>query len=225
MLFCILTIQNIPDNIGVDNLLFLYGSRGVGAGLVVNRDVYRGISQGAGEIGHTFILQKNGSEKIIDDCLTLEELVSIPSIITRAKKIAENNPSSEFTKKTRNLEENDLIDRVFQLARDNDPLAENLVQRIGQYLGLALVNAINFVNPELILLGGLFAEHKDLFLPPIRTMVDDLTFANIGKKVDIRATEFGWQAGLIGAGALALAHFFYLPPKDAGSILENWSGK
>jgi predicted NBD/HSP70 family sugar kinase len=208
---------------GVDNLMFLYGSRGVGAGLVVDRDIYRGRGQGAGEIGHTYINQSNDFDNIDECCSTLEELVSLSGILSRSRKLALQEPDSEFSQEIKNLDEDEMFKTVFQLAAEGNSQASALVKKTSQYLGLAIVNAINFINPELILFGGIYADQTDLILPTIRDMVDKLSFANIGEKVEIRATKFGQEAGLVGAGALALARFFYLPPDDFDSSRVHWS--
>lgn len=208
---------------GVDNLMFLYGSRGVGAGLVVDRDIYRGRGQGAGEIGHTYINHNNDFDNIADCCSTLEDLVSLTGILERSKIVAAEDPDSNFAHKIKNLGEDEMFKVVFQLAAEGNSHACALVKKTSQYLGLAIVNAINFINPELILFGGIYADQTDLILPTIRDMVDKLSFANIGKNVEIRATNFGQEAGLVGAGALALARFFYLPPDDFDSSRVHWS--
>jgi len=202
------------DGRTVDNLLFIYGSRGVGAGIVVDRKILRGISQGAGEIGHTYLICNDGSKSISESSSTLEDLISVSALINESKAIIDQNPQCEFSNKLYSLDGNELVEAVFELAKEGDPNAKKIIEKISRFLGIAILNAINFINPELILLGGLYAEYENLFIPRVREMADNLTFANIGRKVDIRATEFGWRAGLFGAGALALSQFFYLPPEN-----------
>jgi glucokinase len=207
---------------GVDNLMFIYGSRGVGAGLVVDRGILRGIGQGAGEIGHTYLYKENGFDDETDCCSTLEDLISVPAIVREARALAGEQQGSDFSKSIKGLDDYETVRVTFQLAREEDKYAQALVRRTSQFLGLALVNVINLTNPELIILGGIFAEHSDLFIPILREMADSLSFANIGKQVEIRATNFGWKVGLVGAGALALANFFYMPPSEV-DLLNNKS--
>lgn len=203
----------------VDNLLFIYGSRGVGAGLVVDRKIFRGISQGAGEIGHMYIIHEDGAPGDRCQGKTLEELISIPAICAEVDRLIEENPHSQFSEILSTAEDNETPDALYNLVKQNNPQAVDLMGEISRYLGLAIVNAINFINPELILLGGIFSEYSEFLLPSIRGMANDLTFANIGKRVDIRPTNFGWRSGLYGASALALAHFFYLPPDHSLKFL------
>jgi len=197
----------------VSTLLFLYGRLGVAAGIVVDRHIYRGINLGAGEIGHTFIIQQRKDGGQVEEYRTLEELVSAPALIIQAQKAVSEFPESYLGRTLQDAVDNEAIERIFEAARQGDSQAAQIVNQSARYLGLALVNAINFINPELILLGGMFAQGEDLYLPVIKEMVSRLSFAGMGDRVEICSTSFGWRAGLLGASALALAHFFYLPPE------------
>ncbi|MGD8822816.1 MAG: ROK family protein, partial [Anaerolineales bacterium] len=68
---------------------------------------------------------------------------------------------------------------------------------------------INVLNPELIILGGIFAQGSDLILPIAESKMREIAFARLGEKVQLKTTGFGWRAGVIGAAALALTTYFY----------------
>ncbi len=195
----------------VNTLLFLYGRLGVAAGIVVDRHIYRGINLGAGEIGHSFIIQ--GEEGVIGGYRTLEELVSAPALIAQARAAGTLQPDGILGLTLQDAVDDDAISKIFEAARKDDPDAVRIVEQSARYLGMTVVNAVNFLNPELILLGGMFAQGEDLYIPVIRKMVDEMAFAGMGNGVEIASTRFGWRAGLLGASALALAHFFFLPPE------------
>ena len=197
----------------VNTLLFLYGRLGVAAGIVVDGHIYRGINLGAGEIGHTIIIQPEARDGKSGEYHTLEEMVSAPTLIAQAQMAALHNPEGILGLTMQDAIDNEAVERIFEAARQSDPQAAQIVEQSARYLGLAMVNAINFINPELILLGGMFAQGEDLYLPVIREMVAQFSFAGMGDRVEICSTGFGWQAGLLGASALALANFFYLPPE------------
>ncbi len=97
--------------------------------------------------------------------------------------------------------------------RAGDPSAQQLVETSAQYLGLALAN-LNVINPELILLGSLFADEADAILPIARKTMQATAFGGLGQQARVQATSFGWQAGMIGAAALALAKYLYLEPEE-----------
>jgi predicted NBD/HSP70 family sugar kinase len=107
------------------------------------------------------------------------------------------------------------IKRLFHAYRLGDPWAMELVDTSIYYLGIALANLVNLVNPELILLGGLFEEEQDIILPIARRVMAQHSFDGLGENVRLEASGFGWQAGIVGGAALALVNFFYLNPEDA----------
>jgi len=95
-------------------------------------------------------------------------------------------------------------------ARLGDQEIIDLLESRAYYLGCALTNVVNLLNPQLIILGGVYAQGQDLLLEPITKTVQQNAFAGLGSQVRIKATSFGWRAGLAGAAALALTNFFYL---------------
>ena len=101
------------------------------------------------------------------------------------------------------------IERVFAAARDGDREALALLGERAGYMGTALANLVNLVNPDMIILGGLFAAGQDLLLPGIEETMRRRSFAGLGEAVALRVTTFGRQVGVIGAAALALDAFFY----------------
>ena len=82
------------------------------------------------------------------------------------------------------------------------------------YLGIALANLVNILNPEMILLGGVFAQGDDLIRPVACRVMRETAFCNLGEDVIVEQTSFGWRAGVIGAAALALMDFFYQRPDE-----------
>ncbi len=193
----------------VESLAFVYGRIGVGAGFIFNGQVYRGSSTGAGEIGHITLITENGEQCRCGKTGCLETLISEPVILKYANKLAQEHPKSLLARTLQTPSDDRPIDKVFNAARQGDSLAKNLINERGKYLGIALANLVNIFNPELILLGGMFAQGHDLFIPAVSSTMREMAFAGMGEKVRLKPTSFGWRAGVIGASALALSRFFY----------------
>lgn len=193
----------------VESLAFVYGRIGVGAGFIFNGQVYRGSSTGAGEIGHVTLITENGEQCRCGKTGCLETLVSEPVILKYALKLARDNPKSLLAQVLATPSDDRPIDKVFNAARQGDPLSRQLIDERARYLGIALANLVNIFNPELILLGGVFAQGHDLFIPPVTRTMREIAFAGMGDKVRLQPTSFGWKAGVMGASALALSRFFY----------------
>jgi glucokinase-like ROK family protein len=194
---------------GIDSLAFVYGRTGVGAGFVVDGKVFRGAGAGAGELGHVIMVPEGGEACRCGQNGCLETLVSEQVILRRAETAALKRPEGQLAACLRNPGEGRPIEAVFRAARLGDPDAADIVEQVGCYLGIALANLINIFNPELILLGGMYAQAEDLIVPQAAKTMRNMAFAGMGEKVRLQTTGFGWRAGVIGAAALALMSFFY----------------
>jgi predicted NBD/HSP70 family sugar kinase len=194
---------------GVDSMAFVYGRTGVGAGLIFRGQVFRGSTTGAGEIGHMILLMRGGEPCRCGNSGCLETLVSEPIILRQAENIARRNPKGVLAKIINERQDLPMLDRVFNAARNGDEEVHRMLNERAYYLGLALSNLVNLFNPELILLGGIFAQGNDLFLEPVIHTVRETAFGGLGEKVRVEPTSFGWRAGVLGAAALALVYFFY----------------
>jgi predicted NBD/HSP70 family sugar kinase len=188
-------------------MAFIYARTGVGAGLVVNGELYRGAAAGAGEIGHTTILPDGGDVCHCGNTGCLETLVSEPAILRLVDSLAQTHPELKTELTSGQLSP---LDRIFVLAQSRKYLRESLENR-ARYMGIAIANLVNIFNPELIVLGGIFRREKSLLLPVIEATVRQRAFAGLGEQVRFKVTDFGDDAGMIGAAALALETFFYRP--------------
>ena len=177
----------------VEILAFIYGRIGVGAGFVIGNQLYRGMSSGAGEIGHTTVVMEGGELCSCGNTGCLQTIVSETKLIQAANAIADFNS----------------IPEIYDAARAGNHSIKLLMERHATYLGIAIANLINILNPNMIVLGGMFADAYDLWLPPIEKIVHQRTFADLGRVVALKPTAFGDNAGIVGAASLALDAFFY----------------
>ncbi|MEQ8676161.1 MAG: ROK family transcriptional regulator [Aggregatilineales bacterium] len=181
------------DGQHVNAMAFVYGRVGVGAGIVVDGQLYRGAVAGAGEIGHTIFVFNDGHTPL--SALTpLENIVSEPAICAEAQKL---------TGETLDLK------TIIERAKSGDATLRTMLEDRAVYLGLALANMVNILNPELIVLGGIFQQAETVMLEKIQDTVRRYAFANLGERVTILTSRFGQEAGMVGSAALALDSFFY----------------
>ena len=198
---------------GVSMLAFVYGRIGVGAGFAVDGKVYQGSGAGAGEIGHMVLMPHGGERCSCGNIGCLETVISEPVLLQQANLIASQYPEGLLAKSFTQKNDTRQIEKVFSAAREGDEHTRKMIADQACYLGIALANMVNIMNPELILLGGMFAEGHDLILPVAEAKMRELAFASMGENVKIAPTKFGWRAGVIGAASLALTTNFYEPPE------------
>jgi glucokinase len=192
-------------------LAFVYARIGVGAGFVVDGQLYHGSAAGAGEIGHATIIPEEGEPCRCGNTGCLETLVSEPAIVRLAEELARQDEAGILATQLQHGE-GMAIERVFAAARAGDSATQTMLKERACYMGIALANLVNVLNPELIVLGGIYAQGSDLLLPTIETTMRKRAFAHLGERVKLETTSFGRQAGVVGAAALALSTFFYDQP-------------
>ncbi len=111
------------------------------------------------------------------------------SLETAYHKLTQNNPSS-------------LADEAYR----GDVLAEKTFTEVGEFLGLAMANIVNLIDPEIIIIGGGFVESADLFLPKTKKiMKENIVSSEAKKKVKISKAKLGLKAGAVGAGMLTMS--------------------
>lgn len=193
---------------GVDSMAYVHAGMGVGAGFIVDGDLYRGAGFGAGEIGHWTMLPRGGKRCRCGNNGCLETLISEPGIVERAHQI---DPYV--------VEQGDHpLQAIFAEARRGHAGLRSLMGETGFYLGIALANLINVMNPELIVLGGLLQEGFDLLRVEVENTVRRHAFGDLGRQVALVPATFGEHAGEIGAAALALDQFLFRRPTRAVQI-------
>lgn len=182
---------------GYESVAFVYVRTGVGAGLVMNGQPYRGGTHGATELGHVRVTAENrrcacGSH----GCL--ETVASEAYLAERARTAGFRGRAGRTA-----------TDRLLAAARDKDRAALEILTEVANYLGTGLSNLVNLLNPQLIVLGGLCVDAGEELLTPLRSTLREQTFPLVRDVTEVTVTSFGQQAGVIGAAAVALDEFFY----------------
>lgn len=144
----------------VRNMAFVKLDMGLGLAMVLNGQLYTGSDGNASEFGH-IIIDPNGPLCTCGNRGCLEAHVSGRSILEQMRRGVQTGESSlELPGKDF---ESDLA-IVAQAAREGSPFEKELFAAMGGYFGLGLSNLINFINPELVVLGGEMARYSDLYL-------------------------------------------------------------
>src|SRR5688572_28958210 len=135
---------------GEKNIAFIKVGSGIGAGLIINRQVFGGTTGSAGEIGHLTI-DENGPLCSCGNHGCLEAFAGGHAIELQAKKLVESGKRtllSDFNEKTITVRE------VAEAARRGDLAAQEILHRSGTFIGIAVAGLINLVNPSVVVVGG-----------------------------------------------------------------------
>jgi|YNPMSStandDraft_2_1061718.scaffolds.fasta_scaffold00032_33 glucokinase-like ROK family protein len=187
---------------GVDNLVYIKVGTGIGAGLLIDGQIYRGTTGCAGEIGHVTI-EENGPLCTCGNRGCLEALAGGRAIAQKAIfaiKAGARTTLSELP----SVEAISAMD-VIAAARKGDHLSQKLVQEAGYYLGTALANLINLFNPTKIVIGGGVAQVGDLLLDPVRKVAKQRSLKVASQAVTITSAVLGKRSSAMGAVAQAIS--------------------
>jgi len=181
---------------GAQNLIYLTISTGIGGGIIINGEIYKGFGN-AGELGHMIIDRDSKFRCGCGNYGCLEALASGTGIVDlfreRFKKNGELNELKEITAK-----------EIFRMAKKGDKVAEEVVNQALTVLGVGIVNYIHIFNPEMIVLGGSIAlKRRKLVFPFLRKFVKKMVMPAFKNNVKIVPAKLGSEAGIIGAAALA----------------------
>ena len=176
---------------------------GIGGGLWLNGEVYRGASGVGAEMGHS-VLALHGPE-CPGDCPGIgcfEALVSGNAIGREGRLVAAQQPDSALG---RRLAADKEIDGgiVTELAHGGDPQAREVLAEIGARLGFGLVGLVNTFNPEVVVIGGGAVRAGDLLLEPARAVVAAHALPPAREGVRILPAHYGDEAGMMGAALMA----------------------
>lgn len=174
---------------------------GVGSGLILNGDIFHG-AQTAGELGHVTVLE-DGPKCNCGNTGCLETLAAAPGIARIAKDAVLEGKETILNNYVQGEDFTGLTAKeVFDSAKEGDLVANKIVEDVARYLGLALANVINLLNPELIVIGGGVAAAGETLFVPLKKVVEERALTDLYNDVEIVAAQLGNDAGIIGAAAL-----------------------
>ena len=189
---------------GFSEAVVLTIGTGIGGGLILNGELYRGAHGAGAELGH-MVIQADGP-RCQGNCPNrgcVEALASGTALAREAARIARQRPESRLARAVSEGRE-PAGPLVSELAHDGDAAAISVLELIGTYLGVAIANYVNIFNPEVVVIGGGVIGAGELLLGPARAEVARRALPPSRDEVRIVPARFGVEAGMIGAGALAL---------------------
>jgi glucokinase len=188
---------------GAREAVILTVGTGIGGGLIIRDEVYRGSIGAGAELGHV-VIEMDGP-RCNGNCPNrgcVEALASGTALRREARRIAGERPDSGLGRALAAGREL-AGPLVTELAHDGDQAAIDTIALVGRRLGVAIANYVNIFNPEVVVVGGGVIAAGDLLLAPARKVVAERALPPSRDVVRIVAARYGVEAGMIGAAALA----------------------
>ena len=186
----------------LQNFLVIKVGTGIGCGIVCHGEVYRGANGSAGDVGHICVDQA-GPRCHCGNLGCVEVMAAAPAITRLATEAAQAGESAALAEVLRAHGALTAVD-VGQASRSGDAAANAIIQKAGSLIGQMLASVVNFFNPSHVFIGGGVTQIGPLFLASVRQSVYHRSLALSTRHLEIQYTPLGSQAGLVGAGALAM---------------------
>lgn len=181
---------------GEQYLAYIKIGTGIGAGLLLDGQIYRGVTGSAGEIGHLTI-DENGPLCECGNHGCLEAIAGGRAIAQQAQEIVRKGQRTQLSsiKPIETISARD----VASAARLGDLAAQQILTRAGTYLGIAIAGVVNMFNPGMVIIGGGVAQSGDILLDPIRLAVQRRSLPAATRAVRITTAMLGRRSSSMGA--------------------------
>jgi len=180
---------------GEKNVAYIKVGSGIGAGLILNQQIYGGTTGAAGEIGHLTI-EENGPLCSCGNHGCLEAFAGGHAIARQGQQLVKSGKRTLLSELPL---EKITAHEVAEAARRGDLHAQEILSRAGTSIGIAIAGLINLINPSIVIIGGGVAQVGDIITTPIRQAVRERAMHASEQSVRITTGMLGHRSVLIGA--------------------------
>jgi predicted NBD/HSP70 family sugar kinase len=198
---------------GVQHFVVVTVGRGIGAGIVVNGQFYRGAMGGAGEFGHITLLE-GGPPCDCGKQGCLEALASDQAMVRQARAamaLGERTTLAEVETLT--------LEAIVAAAEAGDELAQRLLADSGRWLGIGIATLVNVLNPQLVIVGGEGVHAGEWRFGSMRMAIGNHSFDGLGSDLQIVIEPSGDRTWARGAASLVLQEIYKSPIHAGGAEL------
>lgn len=190
------------------NFVYVSAGIGIGTGIIINNELYRGSFGLAGEMGHMTI-DINDHLCSCGNRGCWENYASEKSLFSYIKEKLESGEKDEYLKidDLDKLDINDIID----IAEKGSSLAKRSIEEISRNLSIGIVNIVNTFNPDLVIVGNTLSGIGDYLLKMIREYIDSKCLVSRYNDVAVEISKLGMLDRAIGAVTLVISELFSYP--------------
>ena len=189
------------------NIIYIRIGSGIGISIISDGHYVRGASGIAGEIAHTFIVP-DGEPCYCGSYGCLQTVASSKAIISKVKKLLSSGSTSLIS----DMVEGDLdrigISEVIEAAIKYDKISLRVLDEAIRYLGIGISNAVNLLNPELIIFGGKMIDKTGYLIEPIERMISKYALQLASRDIVYKSVAIKENGGALGAVAMVLNDYF-----------------
>ena len=184
---------------GYKNVVMITLGTGVGGGVIYDGKILTGITGAAGEIGHITVEFDEPDQCNCKKRGCLEQFASATGIVKEAKRLLDQVDTPSKVRDLENITAKD----IFDLAKSGDDLANQLVDRLGMYLGRVASHIAAVVDPEVFVIGGGVSKAGDILTEVIEKHYNANVMLPLKNK-EFRLAELGNDAGIYGSAKMVI---------------------
>ncbi len=188
------------------NLLLINVHHGIGAGLIINGEIFYGDSGFAGEIGHVVVMPEGGEVCRCGKRGCLETVASAEALIRQARELARDCPDSGLPHDIEQVN----LDRIEEVFNAGNFLVRDLVLKSAEHIGIAISHAVGLLNIQRVVLKGDMTRFGDAWLNRIRAVMLDYSLAPQMENTRVEMGQLGGNAVILGAAAVFANDYSYL---------------
>ncbi len=184
------------------NTLVIQVGWGVGMGMILNGQLYKGSSGFAGEFSHT---ANNESDELCTCGKTgcLETVASGRAMIKKAEYAIKNNEKTLLTQKYKENNNKIYLDDIIEAGKMGDLLALRIIKETGKMLGKGISYLVHILNPELIILTGVVSQAGEYLTTPIQQALLTYCMPKLRENTSVKISTLGKDSGTLGAATVA----------------------
>lgn len=192
----------------VSHLVYVSVGIGIGAGIVIGDEIYRGAKGFAGEIGHTTI-DFNDDVCSCGNVGCLENFTSERALLSVIQKMVESGWEDEYI----NRKSVDKLDAsyIIDSAKLGSKVALHAIKNIVNKLGIGIANLVNIFNPDIVIIGNKASFMGDLFLEELRRVVYKRSFVTRYHNVRVEVSRLKDRACVLGCVAMVISDMLAFP--------------
>lgn len=186
---------------GENNFIYIMLSNGIGSGVILNGNIYRGQTGRLGQLGH-IVVNPNGQSCVCGQFGCLETVVSVPAILTNARRALAQWNKTYLDEMIENDPEQLNISILADAAQQGNKLALRIFNKAAEHVAYAISIYVTLFDIHLVILGGELMKAGDLFLAMIREVLD--RYLTTHKDIRVIGNQLEESAFLRGVSLLTI---------------------
>jgi predicted NBD/HSP70 family sugar kinase len=189
-----------------ESMVVINARHGIGAGVIINGELFQGDGGGAGEIGHTRVIFQNGLPCRCGKTGCLETVASAQAVVRRIRSISRENGDLSISADPQRIS----FDMIVKAFHKDNPLARQVVLEAGKYMGIALSNLVSVLNIHEIVLTGDMTQFGKSWQEAIQSAMESGTLDKLVCDTHLHIGKLGANRIALGASAMLLKDFSML---------------